>query len=85
MGGTPRLTFESLLSELQTNLPELHPPLPVGPSVGCLPRGGANLGRFVPVRSSQTRAWGREFVHACFGLLGHLVQVGANLDWFGAL
>ena len=31
------------------------------------------------------RVWGREFVHACFGLLGRLVQVGANLEGFGAL
>ena len=38
------------------------------------------MGRFVPVLSSQTRAWGREFVHVCFGLLGRLVQVGANLE-----
>ena len=36
--------------------------------------------RFVPVRSSQTRAWGREFVHVCLGRLGPLVQVGC----FGA-
>ena len=28
----------------------------VGSSLGCLPRGGANLCRFVPVRSSQTKA-----------------------------
>ena len=27
---------------------------------------------------------GREFVHVCFGLLARLVQVGANLDGFGA-
>ena len=30
----------------------------VGPSLAFLPRRGANLCRFVPVRSSQTRAWG---------------------------
>ena len=41
--------------------------------------------RFVRVRSSQTRAWGREFVHVCFCLLGFLVQVGANLDGLGAV
>ena len=73
-----------LISGLQT-YPNLHPPPPVGPSLGCLPRGGANLCRFVPVQSTQTRAWAREFVHVCFGLLGRLVQVGANLDGFGAL
>ena len=31
------------------------------------------------------RAWGRESVHVYFGLSGRLVQVGANLDGFGAL
>ena len=67
------------------NLPNLHPPPRVGPPLGSLPRGGANLGRFVPVRSLQTRASGREFVHVCFGLLGPLMQVGANSDGFGAL
>ena len=72
------------ISKLQT-YPNLHPPPRVGPALGCLPRGGANLCRFVPVRSSQKRAWGREFVHVCFGLLGRVVQVGANLDGFGAL
>ena len=41
--------------------------------------------RFVPVRSLQTRASGREFVHVCFGLLAPLVQVGANSDGFRAL
>ena len=66
-----------VLRGLQT-YPNLHPPLRVGPPLGCLPRGGANLCRFVPVRSLQTRASGREFVHVCFGLLGPLVQVGAN-------
>ena len=39
-----------------------------------------NLCGFVPVQSSQTRAWGREFVHVCFGLLRRLMQVGANMD-----
>ena len=53
--------------------------------LGFLPRGGANLCRFVPVRSLQTRASWREFVHVCFGLLGPFVQVGANSDGFGAL
>ena len=52
--------------ELQTYL-NLHPSLPVGPSLGCLPQGGANLCRFVPIRSSRTRVWEREFVHVRFG------------------
>ena len=64
--------------------PNLHPPPRVGPPLGRLPRGVANLCRFVPVRSLQTSASGREFVHVCFGLLGRLVQVGANSDGFGA-
>ena len=34
-----------------------------------------NLCMFVPVRGSQKRAWGREFVRVCFCLLGFLVQV----------
>ena len=70
-----------IFSGLQT-YPNLHPPPRVGPPLGCLPRGGANLCRFVPVRSLQRRASGREFVHVCFGLLGPLVQVGANSDGF---
>ena len=57
---------------------------PPAASRSSAPRGGANLCRFVPVRSLQTRASGREFVHVCFGLLGPLVQVGANSDGFGA-
>ena len=72
-------------SELQT-YPDLQPPRPwLDHLLGCLPQGAANLCRFVPVRSSQTRAWGCKFVHVCFGVLGRLVQVGANLDGFGAL
>ena len=71
------------ISGLQT-YPNLHPPPRVGPPLGCFPRWGANLCRFVPVRSIQTRASGREFVHICFGLLGPLMQVGANSDGFGA-
>ena len=74
----------SYFSGLQT-YPNLHPPPRVGPPLRSLPRGGANLCRFVPVRSLQTRASGREFVHGCFGLLGPLVQAGANSDGFGAL
>ena len=73
-----------IFSGLQT-YPNLHPPPRVGPPLGSLPRGGANLCRFAPVRGLQTRASGREFVHVCFGLLGPLVQVGANSDGFGAL
>ena len=38
----------------------LHHPPRVGPPLGRLPRGGAHLGRFAPVRSSQKRAWGCE-------------------------
>ena len=37
------------LSGLQTYL-NLHPPLRVGPLLGCLLRGGANLCRLVPVQ-----------------------------------
>ena len=77
------LSRSELVSGLQT-YPNLHPPPRVGPPLGCLPRGGANLCRFVPVRSLLTRASGREFAHVCFGLLGPLVQVGANSDGFGA-
>ena len=80
----PYLTPTLSPSSKQT-YPNLHPPLRVGPPLGCLPREGANLCRFVPVRSLQTRAWGREFVHVCFGLLVPLVQVGVNLDGLGAL
>ena len=80
----PRSVAELLFSRLQT-YPNLHPPLRVGPPLKYLPGEGANLCRFVPVWTSQTRAWGREFVHVCFGLLGPLVQVGANSDGFGAL
>ena len=76
--------FWKEFSGLQT-YPNLHLPLRVGPPPGCLPRGGANLCRFVPVRSLQTRASGREFVHVCFGLFGPLMQVGAKSDGFGAL
>ena len=65
-------------SGLQT-YPNLHPP----PAVGVFHEGVANLCRFVPVRSSQTRAWGREFVHVLVLILGRLVQVGANLDSAG--
>ena len=43
------------------------------------------MGRFVPVRSSQKRASGRKLVHVSYGLLGHLMQVGANLGGVGAL
>ena len=60
---------------LAKDYPNLHPAPPVGPGLGCFPRGGENLCRFVPVQSSPKRAWGREFVHVCFGLLGSLVQV----------
>ena len=60
--------FAARISALQT-YPNLQPPLRVGPPLGYLPRGGANLCRFVPVRSLQTRASGREFVHVCFRLL----------------
>ena len=67
------------------NLPEFAPPGASRSSARGLLRGCADLCRFVPVWSSQTRAWGREFVHVCCGLLGPLVQVGANLDGFGAL
>ena len=77
-------TQTDIFSGLQT-YPNLYPPPPVGPPLGCFPRGGANLCRFVPVRCSQTRASGRQFVHVRFGLLGRLVQVGANLGGFGAL
>ena len=43
------------LSELQT-YPNLHPLPRVGPPLGCLPQGCANLCWLVPVRGSQKRA-----------------------------
>ena len=56
--------------EVVLESPNLHPPLLVGPPQGCLARGGANLCRFVPVQSLQTRVSGREFVHVRVGLWG---------------
>ena len=46
----PRRGRPRFVSGLQTCL-NLHPPPRVGPPLGCLPGGGANLCRFVPVRS----------------------------------
>ena len=83
---TPPLPRISRASTGSKPTPILQPPPPVGPPLGRLPRGGAGLCRFVPVRSSQTRAWGREFVHVCFWSSGApRAGIGANLDGFGAL
>ena len=48
------------LSKLQT-YPNLRPSPRVGPPQGCLPRGGADLGRLVPIQCSQKACLLRSF------------------------
>ena len=70
------------VSGLQT-YPNLHPPLRVGPLVGCLPRRGANLCRFVPARSSQMRARGANlcmFVLVFWGVSCRWVRIWKGLE-----
>ena len=67
-----KLRFRSgssaILNGLQT-YPNLHPPLRVG-RWGVFHEGGANLCRFVPVWSSQTRAWGGRISTCLFWSFG---------------
>ena len=69
--------FRLLVSAGQTYL-NLPPPLREGAWLGCLPWGSVNwCGLFL--FGAHRRA------HVCFGLLGRLLQVGADLDGLGAL
>ena len=58
-----------------TRIINLHPLPPVGPPLGCLPRGGANLCRFVPIlgngRNTVSRVlFRRRELTEFFGKLG---------------
>ena len=75
-----------LFSELQT-YPNLHPPPRVDPPLGCLPQRVQFCVGLFSVRSSHCGGGfrGANSYMFCFGQLGRLVQVGANLGGFGAL